>query len=186
GTPPLRAALDAELTRLVREWFDLPRAPRLRIRTGDARAVVAAAAPGAWEVVVRDVFSAGRVPAHVRTVEAARDVHRTLAPGGLYLVNLADHPPLREARAEVATLSEVFEHVLVIVDPAILRGRRYGNLVLAASAEPMPAAEVARALLRLPLPVRALHGVEVANFRGGVPAEHDPAAPPDERAAGEG
>ncbi|WP_185972516.1 spermidine synthase [Georgenia yuyongxinii] len=176
GSRQLAVEIDEELARLVREWFDLPRAPRLRIRTGDARVVTEGLADGAWEVVVRDVFDGGTVPRHVRTVEAARHVHRVLTPGGLYLVNLTDHPPLPRARAEVAALREVFAHVLLVADPAILRGRRYGNLVLAASDTPFPAAPIERELRRLPLPVRLVHGEDLVKLQGTAATELDPPA----------
>ncbi|PFG38416.1 spermidine synthase [Georgenia soli] len=176
GSTQLAVELDEKLAALVREWFDLPRAPRLRIRTGDARAVTAAQRTGTWEVVVRDVFHHAEVPRHVRTLEAAADVHRALVPGGLYLLNLTDHPPLQKARMEVATLQQVFAHVQLVADPAILRGRRYGNVVLAASDHPLPVTEVERGLRRLPLPVRLLHGEELDAFRGTVQPVLDPQA----------
>ncbi len=175
GSTQLAVELDAVLADLVRTWFDLPRAPRLRIRSGDARAVTATLPDGAWEVVVRDVFDAGLVPRHVRTVEAAAEVRRVLSPDGLYLVNLTDHPPLRQARAEVAALQELFASVALLADPAILRGRRYGNVVLAASAAPLPMARLERDLRRLPLPVRLVHGAELATFRGTLAPERDAA-----------
>jgi hypothetical protein len=99
-----------------------------------------------------------------------------LVPGGLYLVNLTDHPPLPLARAEVAVLQEVFTDVALVADPAILRGRRYGNLVLAASDAPLPADEIGRGLRRLPLPVRLVHGDELTALRGTARPERD--APP--------
>src|SRR5699024_1372568 len=107
---------------LSRLWFDLPRSPRLRVRVADARAALGTLLPGTWDVVVRDVFAGVEVPAHARTVEAAAEARRALAPDGLYLVNLTDRPPLTTARSEVATLREVFEHVALVADPAILRG----------------------------------------------------------------
>ncbi|WP_052436408.1 fused MFS/spermidine synthase [Georgenia sp. SUBG003] len=176
GSTQLAVELDEKLAALVREWFDLPRAPRLRIRTGDARAVTASQRQGSWEVVVRDVFDHAEVPRHVRTVEAVAEVHRVLVPGGLYLVNLTDHPPLHRARVEVATLQQVFAHVQLVADPAILRGRRYGNVVLAASDRPIPVAEVERGLRRLPLPVRLVEGPDLDAFRGTVPPVLDPPA----------
>lgn len=173
GSTQVAVELDEVLAALVRQWFDLRRAPRLRIRTGDARAVTASQRPGSWEVAVRDVFDHAEVPRHVRTLEAAAEVHRVLTPGGLYLVNLTDHPPLHKARSEVATLQQVFAHVVLVADPAILRGRRYGNVVLAASDEPLPVADIERRLRRLPLPVRLLHGAELATFRGTVAPVRD-------------
>jgi spermidine synthase len=133
-------------------------------------------------VVVRDVFARGEVPRHVRTVEAARSAHRVLTADGLYLVNLTDHPPLHRARAEVAALQDTFTHVLLIADPAILRGRRYGNVLLAASAAPLPVAALDRALRRLPLPVRLVEGSALRDFRGSVPAAHDETAGPPQPA----
>ncbi|MDD9205113.1 fused MFS/spermidine synthase, partial [Georgenia sp. 10Sc9-8] len=59
GSTQLAVEIDAELARLVREWFDLPRSPRLRIRTGDARAVLGSLTGPAWDLVVRDVFAGG-------------------------------------------------------------------------------------------------------------------------------
>ncbi len=59
--------VDAELARLVREWFDLPRAPRLKIRVGDARAVADGFRPGSRDVVIRDVFVGAVTPRPVTT-----------------------------------------------------------------------------------------------------------------------
>ncbi|MFC4556362.1 spermidine synthase [Georgenia faecalis] len=179
GSTQLVVELDAELARLVREWFGLPRAPRLRIRVGDARQVLGTLTPGAWDVVIRDVFAGPEVPPHVRTLEAAQEARRALRESGLYLVNLTDRPPLRAARAEVATLRAVFPHVLLIADPAILRGRRFGNVVLAASVEPVDVTLLGRALRTLPLPVQLRHGAEVADFAGTAAPLRDPAPVPD-------
>lgn len=69
GSTQLAVEIDGVLAQRVREWFDLPRAPRLRIRVGDAAQVAPRLRPGAWDVVVRDVFDAGRVPGACRTPE---------------------------------------------------------------------------------------------------------------------
>lgn len=156
GTRQLAVELDALLARYVRAWFDLPRAPGLRIRVGDAAVEVASLRPGQWDVVVRDVFAAGVVPAPTRTEEFVRACATALTPNGVYLANVASIP--REvAGAEIATAREVFASVLVVADPAVVRGRRRGNLVLVASARPWDREEreaVERAVRRLPLPVR--------------------------------
>ncbi|WP_141269196.1 spermidine synthase [Kocuria varians] len=132
--------LDAALATLVREWLDLPRAPLLRIRPGEARAVTGSLTEGSRDVVIRDVFAGEQTPGHLRTVEFARCVDRVMAPDGLYLLNVGDTRNLKGTRAEVAALLEVFEHVAAVADPAMLKGRRYGNVVLAASHAPLPAA----------------------------------------------
>lgn len=164
GSRQVAVDIDAELARHVRAWFDLPRAPRLRIRVQDARAAVAAAPPALFDVVVRDVFTGRTVPEHVRTVEFARMVTRILCPGGVYLVNCVDEPPLAATRREAATLCAVFPHVALITEPAILRGRRYGNIVLVGCDRPLPGPPLARSLRSLPLPVALLTGDEFRRF----------------------
>lgn len=175
GSTQLVVEIDAELARLSRIWFDLPRSPRLRIRVADARAALGTLTPGAWDVVVRDVFAGIQVPGHVRTVETAQEARRALTPDGLYLVNLTDRPPLTVARTEVATLREVFPHVSLIADPAILRGRRYGNVVLVGSAAPIATPALERALRGLPLPVKLVAGEELEAFAGTHRPTYDPA-----------
>ena len=152
--------LDAALTRLVREWLDLPRAPLLRIRAGEAREVTESLHESSREVILRDVFAGEQTPAHLRTVEFVRHVERVLAPEGIYLMNVGDTRNLKGTRAELAALLEVFEHVGAVANPAMLKGRRYGNVVLAASHAPLPepgsaaGAALAKELLGGPLPAQ--------------------------------
>jgi spermidine synthase len=131
GSRQLAVEIDPVLADLVRRWFDLPRSPALRIRAGDARAELERLPDSAADVVVRDAFAGDGTPPHLATREFAAQVARTLRPGGVYLANCADRPPLALARTEVATLADVFAHVAVVAEPGVLRGRRYGNLVLA-------------------------------------------------------
>ncbi|WP_434080764.1 spermidine synthase [Sanguibacter sp. Z1732] len=90
----LVAEIDAKLAEYVRTWFDLPRAPRLRIRVADARATIASLRSGGGDAVIRDTFAAGAVPPHLRTVEFTELVADRLNQAGCYLLNLADNPPL--------------------------------------------------------------------------------------------
>jgi spermidine synthase len=168
GSHQLAVELDAALAELVRGWFDLPRAPALRIRAGDARSELESRPDASADVVIRDVFAGDVTPAHVRTVEFTRAAARVLTTGGVYLANCADRPPLQTARAEVATLRAVFADVVAIAEPGQLKGRRYGNLVLAGSDAPglLGSADVARAIRSLPAPTRVLHGDELAAFVG--------------------
>lgn len=173
GSRHLVSEIDAGLANLAREWFDLPRSPVLRIRVSDGRQMVEGLPDRSQDVVVRDAFDAGVVPVHMRTRQFAAQVRRVLRHGGLYLVNLADRAPLSAARADVAALLETFAHVALVSDPAVLSGRRFGNLVLVASDVPVPAADVDRALRGFPLPMRLLAGEDVAAFAARVPASDD-------------
>jgi hypothetical protein len=67
-------------------------------------------------------------------------VSRVLRPGGTYLLNVIDNPPLDFARAETATLRAVFANVVVLAGAGVLDGNGGGNLVLVASDEPLPLA----------------------------------------------
>ncbi|RPA63391.1 spermidine synthase [Gordonia oryzae] len=166
--------IDAELARLVREWFDLPRAPRLRIRVGDARAVLESLQSDTREVVVRDAFESDRTPTHLTTVEFTRAVKRVLTPTGLYLANCGDTRDLGRVRADAAALAEVFDHIALIADPAMFKGRRTGNVVIAGSDGPLdPSPTLVRRLLSDPLPARVIAGDEASAFGSGQ-ARHDP------------
>ncbi|NLU84646.1 fused MFS/spermidine synthase [Rhodococcus sp. HNM0569] len=129
--------IDGKLAELVRQWFDLPRAPLLRIRVGDARAVLETLTDGTRDVVVRDVFAGSTTPSALTTREFTAHARRVLAPGGVYVVNCGDGRDLSVARQEAATIADVFEHTAVIADPAMLKGRRRGNVVIAGSDRPI-------------------------------------------------
>lgn len=158
--------MDERLAAYVRDWFDLPRSPALRIRVQDALDAVTTAPASRYEVIVRDAFSQFTIPAHLTTTAYVSHVARVLSPGGIYLANCADHPPLTLTRREVATAREHFAHVGIITEPAILRGRRYGNIIIAASDRPFKGA-LHRILRTLPSPARLLVGAEITNFIAG-------------------
>ncbi|WP_137725687.1 spermidine synthase [Prescottella subtropica] len=129
--------LDGRLAVLVREWFDLPRAPLLRVRVGEARAVTETLTADSRDLIVRDVFAGHTTPRPLTTLEFTRHARRVLAPGGVYAVNCGDTQDLRRARAEAATIGAVFEHTAIIADPAMLKGRREGNMIIAGSDVPI-------------------------------------------------
>ena len=139
-----------------------------RFRVGDARETLARLRPGTSDVVVGDVFAGAALPAPCTTVEHAEQVRALLRPGGQYLVNVADGPPLGFARGQVATLLSLFPHVVVLADPSVLRGRRFGNVVLGASAEPFDVAGLSRRAARAVGRARVLSGRQVADFAGGA------------------
>lgn len=158
--------MDERLATYVREWFDLPRSPTLRIRVQDALEAVSSAPESRYEVIIRDAFNQFTIPTHLTTTSYVGQVARVLSPGGIYLANCADHPPLTLTRREVATAREHFAHVGIITEPGILRGRRYGNIIIAASDRPLKGS-LHRILRTLPAPARLLLGEEITNFIAG-------------------
>ena len=169
----LAVDIDAALVRGVREWFALPAAPSLRIRTGDARAVAETLAPATRNVVVRDVFAGDATPRALTTVEFTASVRRLLRPGGVYLLNCGDLPTRAAARAEAATVAAVFTHVAVTADPAMLKGRRRGNVVIAGSDVPLDHPGLPRDLLGGAVPAQLWGDGRVRSFARHVHPLHD-------------
>jgi spermidine synthase len=158
--------IDEPLTDLVREHLPLPRNARIRVRAADAREGLAALHTASADVVITDVFAGARTPAQFTSREFAADAHRVLRPGGSYVANVADGPPLAFARAQVATLRSVFASVCVLAEPGTLRGRRFGNLVAVASDGELPVAALIRRCAKDPMPARVVEGADLDRFAG--------------------
>jgi hypothetical protein len=152
GSPQIVLEPDAALTELVRARLPLPRQARIRIRPIDGRSGVAALRDASADVLVLDAYHGGRIPAELTTREFLADVARVLRPDGVLLANLSDGPPLTYLRRAVATVREMLPNTLLIADPAVLKGRRFGNVELVASRAALPVAELRRAGARAPFP----------------------------------
>jgi spermidine synthase len=146
---------DDRLVDVIRRTLPLPPSRRVRVRVTEARAGVARVPDGSYDIVIRDAFVGPDVPKHLTTVEFTQSVRRILKPDGVYLANVADSAPLHAVRVEAAALLRVFERVLVITEPSVLRGRRYGNVVFVASRRPLPLTDIARRVASGPAPARA-------------------------------
>ena len=185
GSVQLAVDLDEALIAFVREHLPWDRRWKLRVRTGDAREILASRPPNSADLIISDVFAVARTPAHVTTVEYVRAAAKALRPGGLYAANIADGAPLAFSRGQAAALGEVFPHVALIAEPSVLRRRRFGNLVLAGSRAEMPVAEVARLIAGDPFPARIVADDDLDAWIGAVLAPTDadaidsPAPPPD-------
>ncbi|WP_431945135.1 spermidine synthase [Micromonospora marina] len=173
GSAQRVSEVDGALVDLVRRELPWPSDPRLKVRVADARATLTSCRDGAYDVIVADVFAGARTPAHLTSAEYAAEVARVLAPGGSYLANVADGPPLRHARAQVATVRTVLPRACLVGDAAVLRGRRYGNLVLVASRVEPPVPELTRRAAGDWFPGRVLAGAELDRFAGGAAVVHD-------------
>ncbi|MEV8511029.1 fused MFS/spermidine synthase [Dactylosporangium sp. NPDC051484] len=162
--------LDAALIAFVRRELPLPRGADIRVRAADARAAVESLAPGRFDLVVADVYRGARVPAHLASLEFLTAAARLLRPGGLYVANLADGSGLAFARGQAATLRRVYGEIVLLAEPSVLRGRRFGNVVLVAAAEPgrIPQASLARAAAADPFPARLVSGDDLTKLIGGA------------------
>ncbi|MDR6200334.1 hypothetical protein QE374_002243 [Microbacterium sp. SORGH_AS428] len=179
--------LEQALVDLVRTNLPLPRGAQIRVRIGDARAGLARlpeSLAGNVDLLVSDVYAGAQTPAHLTTVEFYRDAARLLAPDGVLLVNVADGAGLAFARRQVATVREVLPEIALLAEVQTLKGRRFGNLVIAASAAPLPTAWLPRLMAAGPHPAKVATGAELEEFvRGAVPATDATATPSPKPAA---
>jgi spermidine synthase len=161
--------VDADLLRLVLEYLPLATEDQELIETvvGDAAIEMAGRRPHEFDVIVADVFEGAKVPVQVGTEDFARSAARALKPGGCYVANIMDGPPLEFARAQTAVLMEAFANVAVVADAAVLRGRRHGNLLLVAGDAQLGLARLTRRMAADPFAVRVEHGDRLDRFVTG-------------------
>jgi hypothetical protein len=171
--------LERDLVDLVRAELPFPRGASIRVRYGDARAVLdklPAGLHGQADLVVVDVFGGSQIPAHVTSIEFYRSVASFLAPDGIVAVNVADGAGLAFARSQMATLQAVLPSVAAVADTGMLKGRRFGNIVLLGSPSELPVDRLVRPLASDPLPSKVVHGAELRDLTAGAPIVTDATA----------
>lgn len=175
--------LESSLVELVREAAPLPKRASIRVRHGDARAVLGKLPQGmhgAIDLVVVDIFAGSRTPAHVSSIEFYELIAPLLAPDGLVVVNTTDGTGQAFTRSQVATLAAVFGTVAAVGEPQTLKGRRFGNVVLLASNSDVDheLEWLPRLLAGGPHPARMLVGRELDEWLRGARAVTDVEAVP--------
>lgn len=166
GSPQIVMEPDAALTAIVRRELPLPRRHRIRVRPVDGLTGTAALADASADVVVVDAFHLGQVPAELTTTSYLADVARVLRPGGMALLNLADEPGLRYVARVVSSLEATgtFGEVVLVATQEVLKGRRFGNVVLAASATTLDVSAIAAQVARAPFPTGLRRGADVGRM----------------------
>jgi spermidine synthase len=134
--------LDPRVLQVAREELGFAPTEAIEVVVGDARRSIERLPDDAFDLVVGDAFGGLAVPWHLTTTEFLDEVTRVLRPGGIYVANLIDYPPLGFVRAEAATAGLRFGHVAVISARSTLAGESGGNLVLVASDTPLDVAAV--------------------------------------------
>jgi len=129
--------LDARVLEVAREQLGFSPSDAIEVVVGDARRSIEGLPTDAFDLVVGDAFGGLAVPWHLTTSEFLGEVQRVLRPGGMYVMNLIDYPPLGFVRAEAATAGRLFRHIAIISARSTLNGGGGGNVVLVASAEPL-------------------------------------------------
>ena len=173
--------LEMDLVDLVREHLPLPRDAQIRVRHGDARETLKKLPDGlrgTVDLLVVDVFSGARTPAHVTTIEFYTEAVALLSPRGIVLANVADGPGLAFARGQAATLLAATGNVAVLAETQILKGRRFGNVVLVGSKATLPLDWMPRLLAGGPHPSKVIEGRELVDWIAGAPVITDDTAIP--------
>ncbi len=135
--------IDPGVVEVDRTRLALPDDPRLQVEVADGRIAVQRLGTDSQDVYVGDAFGGVAVPWHLTTRETFLDVDRVLRSDGLVVLNVIDYRPLNFARAELATVGSVFEHVALMTTAGGLAG---GNLVILASHAPLDREALATAL----------------------------------------
>ncbi|PRY51749.1 hypothetical protein LY71_101119 [Geodermatophilus tzadiensis] len=180
GTVSRVLEVDPGVVEIDREQLGLVESADLEVRVGDARVGLDAETAGTRDLVVGDAFGGLSVPWQLTTVEALGLVDRALTHDGVYVANLIDHPPLGFVRAELATMRQVWPHVLLLARAPVLAGEDGGNLVAVASHRSLDEAAVAGALRAQDSTWQVASAGEVAAFAGDAQVLTDDSAPVDQ------
>ena len=169
---------DADLTALVRRHLPLPPRSGIKVRNVDGRTGISELRDRSADVVIIDAFHGSQVPAGLTTREFLVDVARVLQPAGLVLMNLTDRGPFSYGRRVLAGVTAAFDHVALCAEPATLKGRRFGNVLVLGSAAPLPLNQLADAAGRPPFPYRVVHGPRLSQLMAAAPPFTDADAEP--------
>ncbi|WP_252274485.1 fused MFS/spermidine synthase [Nocardioides sp. LMS-CY] len=160
----------AAVTELVRRELPLPRRSGIKVRPVDGRAGVATLRDGGADLVVVDAFADARVPASLVTDAFFADLARVVGSTGVVALNLTDRAPFGWTRRAVAALRGALPHVLLTAEPATLRAKRLGNLVVVASRGEVPLDALRQRATTAAAPYRVLDAAAVSDsFGGGTP-----------------
>lgn len=173
--------LETDLVDLVRAELPWSKQASIRVRHGDAREVLGklpGGLHGTVDLVVVDVFSGARTPAHVTSIEFYREAVSLLKPDGVIVANVADGPGLAFARGQAATMLDATGNVAALAETQILKGRRFGNIVLVGSRSELPLEWMPRLLAGGPHPSKVVAGAELRDFIAGASVVTDATAIP--------
>lgn len=159
---------DEELTGWVREHLPLPRQSGIKVRAVDGRAGIAAMRDDFADLVVVDAFAGARVPAELTTLEYLTDLRRVVGATGTVVINVTDSGQLGYSRRVLAGMAAVFAHVIYGAEPATLKGRRFGNVIITGSDQALPEQQLIRLAAGSMFPYRVLTGGQLQRFLAGA------------------
>jgi spermidine synthase len=159
---------DTELTAFVRSHLPLAVRSGIRVRGMDGRSGLAGLRDGYAELVIVDAFVGPRTPAELTTLECWTDLRRVLTKTGTVILNVTDRGPLNYARRVLAGLAACFPYRLVVAESSTLKGRRFGNVILAGSGRPLATEAIAAGAGRMLYPYRVISGARLTQLLAGA------------------
>lgn len=175
---------DAELTAEVRRKVPLPPRSGIKVRDVDGRAGIALMPSDYADVVILDAFDGSRVPGELVTAEAFDAIARVGRGSRVAICNVTDRAPFDWSKRVAAGLAARWRHVVVGAEAPVLKGKRFGNLVLVASATRADVRGMRRVSATLPFGYRWLDGDELASWIGGAAPFTDSDAKPSPEPSG--
>lgn len=124
-----------EIIERVRREVPLPPRSGIKVRPVDGKSGIAEVRDGFADMVILDAFDGGHTPAELTSAAFVEDVRRVLAPSGVFVANLVDRAPFARVRDFVAAARDLGDMVIG-VEPATMKGRRPGNLIIACGTVP--------------------------------------------------
>jgi spermidine synthase len=182
GTSSLVSEIDPGVVKIDTEQLELKTGHGIEVRVEDARLGIGRLADDSHDLVLGDAFGGVSVPWHLTTREMVREIARVLTEEGVYVINLLDYDPLGFARAEVATLTEAFDHVALATEADTLtQGEKAGgNLVVIASNRPLDIASIGTRISERSADWEVITGAELAAWTGDAAVLTDDHAPVDQ------
>ena len=177
----LVSEIDGGVVQVNRDLLGYEPDDAVAVRVEDGRTGLERLTDDSRDLVVGDAFGGVSVPWHLTTREAVGEVARVLRDDGVYVANVIDHGPLAFARAELATVFDVFAHVALAGEPADLaREGDGGNLVLVASDRPIDADALAARLTERETGWEVITGTDLVTWVDGADVLTDELAPVDQ------
>lgn len=175
GSTQRVAEASEEIAELARS---LDRFPAFELMVADAQTTLEAAKPGSLDLVVSDVYDGPETVMSVYPLPALAAAREALRADGMYVCNISDASPFALTQTVAATLWELFDDVVLLAEPAVLRGRRSGNMVLAATDGRFDVVGLNRRATGGRLRARVIGGSDLTVFIGDAVAADNEAALP--------